>query len=183
MNNALGVLCECLESGEYLHGGSGLSLSLDIPPTPVTFYPHTVSYELVASSAVTGTTHVIRGLMFAADGLVLDVFPSSGVLPPGGGVVVQVQGTPMSRDVGGSLTSSFAVTSVGGGSSGPASGIKLYMHYALYLCDVNEYALPVYGDDGDDDDEFSCQNCATLTGAEGVNPGGPKSMLPIMKRY
>ena len=44
VDSALGVLCECLEDGECLDDGGGLSLSLKTPPEAVTVSPSKVSY-------------------------------------------------------------------------------------------------------------------------------------------
>ena len=182
IDSTLGVLCECLEGGECLSDGGQLSLSLKESPGVETFFPATVTYMLEVLSAATGTTYAIWNLSFEANDLVLDVVPSSGVLPPGGSVLVDVRGTSMNRDVGGNLTSHFVLKSVGSADS--AAVVKLDVYSTFYLCDAYEYALPV--DDDDDGDGISCQQCSTITGQEGVScesPGATKALLPIQPGY
>ena len=101
VDSLLGVLCECLEGGECLSDGGELSLSLKTPAQNVTFSPDPVSYELMVSSAVSGTTFAMWDLEFDGGDLDLNVVPSSGVLPPGGSVIVTVTGTSSKQDVGG----------------------------------------------------------------------------------
>ncbi|CAM9638404.1 unnamed protein product, partial [Laminaria digitata] len=186
VDSLLGVLCECLEGGECLNDGGELSLSLQTPPQLVTFSPNTVSYELVVSSAATGTTYAIWDLDFGADDLDLNVFPSSGVLPPGGSVTVQVNGASKNQDIGGNLTSNFVVTSVGSAISDSAAVVKLDVNSTFYLCHAYEYAVPIDGDGDDNSDGVECEQCATIDGEEGVNcesPGATMTLLPIQKGY
>ena len=185
VNSTLGVLCECLRDGTCLHDGGELSLSLERGPELVTTWPNPVSYELGVSSAATGTTYVIWNIASLADGLALNVFPSSGVLPPGGSVRVQVTGTSTNLDIGGSLTSSFVVTSVGSARLGAASDVTLDVDSTFFFCEAYQYA--VWGDGEDDNaDNISCQQCASIVGNEGVEcekPGATKALLPIKPGY
>ena len=183
VNSTLGVLCECLEDGECLHGGGELSLSLGSSPADVTFYPDPVSYELVVSSAATGTTNAIWILHFESEELALDVVPSSGVLAPGSSVIVTVTGTPSTLDVGGGLLSSFNVTSVSSTSSDVTSNAHVNVSSAFYLCQAYEYADSTYGDCGD---SFVCKACVTIDAADGVScdvPGATLASLPIREGY
>ena len=183
VNSTLGVLCECLEGGECLDGGGELSLSLVSSPDAVTFDPDPVSYELVVSSAATGTTNAIWNLHFESEDLILDVVPSSGVLPPGSSVTVTVTGTPSTEDVGGDLRSSFNVTSVSSASSDATGDAHLNMNSKLYLCQAYEYADST---EGDGDKGFLCKACATIDEADGVNcdlPGATLASLPIREGY
>ena len=182
VNSALGVLCECLEDGECLNDGGELSLSLDKAPASVTTSPDDVTYTLLVSSAATGTTYAIWNLEFEADDLDLYVVPSSGVLPPGGTVIVSVTGTSTEDDVGGDLVNRFVVTSVGSNNSDSATGVELEVISAFYLCQAYEYAQPP----DNDEDVFSCEQCATIVGAEGVdcdNPGATLASLPIKEGF
>ena len=185
VNGTLGVLCECLRDGTCLHDGGDLSLSLVRDPEPVTIWPNPVSYELGVSSAATGTTYVIWDIEVSADGLALNAFPSSGVLPPGGSVRIQVSGTSTNLDVAGSLTSSFVVTSVGSASLGAASNVTLDVDSTFFFCEAYQYAK--WGDGEDDNtDNISCQQCASIVGDEGVEcekPGATKALLPIKPGY
>ena len=201
VDSALGVLCECLEDGECLDDGGELSLSLETPPAEVTYSPDTVSYELVVSSDRDGTTRAIWALESNGGDLALDVVPSSGVLPPGGAITVRVTGTPVKQDVGGNLTSSFTLTSVGGSAStsslrlaSAAVGVKLDVHSTFYLCRAYEFALPLVdrdednsgGDDGGGGGGIRCEQCAAIDGEEGVNcdsPGATKALLPVQQGY
>ena len=182
VDSTLGVLCECLEDGECLHDGGGLSLSLSTRPPAETFLLSSdpVSFELTVSSNSVGTTHAIWKLEFEADHLHLEVVPSSGVLPPGGTVSVSVAATSMNQDIGGNLTSSFVLMTVGDASSGSTVVDRIEVSSAFYLCEAYEYAIPA----GDDDsaDELTCVQCATISGEEGVDcesPGATKALLPI----
>lgn len=181
-NSTLGVLCECLEGGECLDGGGELSLGLESSPDAMTFYPDPVSYKLVVSSAATGTTNAIWALHFDSVDLTLDVVPSSGVLPPGRSVTVTVSGTPSTRDVGGDLLSSFNVTSVASASSDATGDAHLDVNSKFYLCPAYEYADPVLGDD----EGFSCEPCASIGEADGVDcdgAGATLASLPIREGY
>lgn len=180
VDSALGVLCGCLENGECLDDGGELSLSVHTPPAAVTTSPDPVSYELLVSSASTGTTYAIWDLESEAEDLDLYVVPHSGVLPPGGTVVVSVTGTSNKNDVGGLLVNSFNVTSGGVGSAVVAN---LEFTSAFYLCQAYEYALP--GDDPDQD-PFLCEQCATIDGEDGVDcdsPGATLASLPIKEGF
>lgn len=185
VDSSLGVLCECLEGGECLNDGGELSVSLKTPARNETYDPSPVLYELLVSSAMNGTTYAIWKLDFDGGGLDLGVFPSSGVLPPGGSVTVEVVGTASNQDVGGDLTSSFNVTSVGNPSSDSTrGGVTLEVDSTFYLCHAYEYANPVVGDDGDDN--ILCEQCATIEGGEGVDctsAGATLASLPIRQGY
>ena len=182
VDSTLGVLCECLEDGECLHDGGGLSLSLSTRPAAETFFfsSDPVSFELTVSSTSDGTTHAIWYLDVEDDYLDLEVVPSSGVLPPGGTVSVSVNDTSTKQNEGGILTSSFVLMSVGDSSSGSTVVDRINVTSAFYLCEAFEYAKPVE-DDGNAD-VFTCEQCATITGQEGVDcegPGATKSLLPV----
>ena len=183
VDSALGVLCECLEGGECLSDGGDLSLSLQTSAENETFFPDPVRYELLVSAALTGTTNAIWNLAFDGGDLDLVVIPSNGVLAPGGSVLVQVTGTPSRQDVGGDLTSSFSLTSIGNTTTDSAGDVRLDVNSTIYLCQAYEYAKPL---DGDDADDFSCEQCATIDGGEGVNcesPGATLASLPIRPGY
>lgn len=183
VDSALGVLCECLDGGECLDDGGGLSLSLKTSPEPVTFSPNLVSYTLDISSAEGGTTYAIWNLKADEDYLALDLFPSSGILPPGGNATVTVRGTSMNEDAQGNLTSSFVVTSVGSAGSDSTNGVKLVVSSTFYFCYAHEYAMPFYDNDGAG---VPCEQCATVDGDEGVNcnsPGVTLASLPIREGY
>lgn len=184
VDTALGVLCECLESGECLNGGGELSLSLETDPEVQTFNPDPVSYQLKVSSASAGTTYAIWNLAIEAHDLSLDVYPSGGVLPPGGSVIVQVAGTPsIKQEVGGNLTSTFVLNSVGSPTAGSTPVDRQVVNETLYLCKSYEYASPPDNDDGDG---IQCKQCSTITGDVGVDcedPGATKAFLPILQGY
>lgn len=183
VNSALGVLCECIEGGECLDGGGGLSLSLKTSPEPETFSPDLVSYTLEVSSAEGGTTYSIWDLKAEEHALTLDILPSNGVLPPGGIATVTVRGTSMNQDVQGNLTSSFVVTSASGAGLDSTNGVKLAVSSTFYFCYAHEYAMPRDDNDGAD---VPCEQCATVDGEEGVdcnNPGVTLASLPIRKGY
>lgn len=182
VNSTLGVLCECLQSGECLNDGSKLSLSVETPPAAKTFSPDLVSYELRVSSAADGKTYTIWDLVAEGGDLHLDIVPSSGVLPPNGTVVVKVVGTPTKEDVGGNLTSSFELMSVSNTSAGSTAGVRLPVVSTLYLCPAFEYANPPDSEDG----LVLCEQCATIAGGKGVNcdtPGATLASLPIRPGY
>ena len=182
VDSALGVLCECLEGGECLDDGGGLSLSLKTSPAPVTFSPNLVSYTLDVSSAEGGATYAIWNLKADEDYLALDIFPSNGVLPPGGSATITVRGTSMNEDVQGNLTSSFVLSSAGSAGSNSTNGVKLVVSSTFYLCYAHEYAMPLY----DDGDSVPCEQCATIDGDDGVNcnsPGVTLASLPIREGY
>ena len=194
VDSALGVLCECLEGGECLNDGGGLSLDIKTHPDNVTYSPDTVSYELVVSSAASGTTNAIWNLDFDGGGdLTLSVVPSSGVLPPGSNVTVQVTGAPSMADVGGAMTSSFVLKSVGAAGSSDsdtatAGVVKLEVESMFYLCYAYEYAQPRGNGDGVDSGggDVSCEQCATIDGEDGVDcdtPGATLASLPIREGY
>ena len=183
VDSALGVLCECLEGGECLNDGGDLSLRLQTSAENETFSPESVRYELLVSAALTGTTNAIWNLAFEGGDLDLDVVPSSGVLPPGDSVLVQVTGTPSKQYVGGDLTSTFSLTSVGGTTTDSAGDIKLEVNSTFYFCQAYEYAIPRNGDDSND---LLCEQCASIEGGEGVkceNPGATLASLPIRPGY
>ena len=183
VNSTLGVLCECLESGECLDGGGELSLSLKVHPDPETISPANVSFELEVASAATGTTSAIWKLQFESDDLALEVVPPSGVLPPGGNVSVTVIGTPSTLDVGGNLISSFNVTSVSSASSDATGDAHRKVESTFYLCQAYEYADP---QDDADGNGFSCAACATIGEPGGVDcelPGATLASLPIREGY
>ena len=179
--SALGVLCECFEGGQCLnHGGE---LSLDIKPRPAvqTYSLDPVSYELVASAALTGTTPALWVLEVKANGLDFDVVPSSGILSPGGTVVVSVTATSTKQGVAGNLTSSFSLTPVGS-TTDPNGDVKLEVTSGFHICPDFEYAIPLDHGDGD----LSCEQCASIEGEEGVdfgNPGVTLALLPIREGY
>ena len=184
VDSSLGVLCPCLKGGKCLDDGGELSLTIETPPDVETFRPDPVSYELRVSSSGSGTTDAIWQLDFAANDLVLEVFPSSGVLPPGGSVLVQVSGIPSGRDVGGNLTSKFILSSVISATFVPTAVDSITVVATLYMCKAFEYARPLYNDD--DDDGVSCEQCANIASEVGVNctyPGATEGMLPIQAGY
>eukprot|EP00752_Nemacystus_decipiens_P008148 g7287.t1 len=189
VDSDLGVLCECLEGDrECLDGGGALSIGVEKEPPPVTYYPDPVYFELVVAAAADGTTPVIWSLIFEADDLDLQLFPSSGVLPPGQNTTVTVTGTQLQQDVGGDLLSRFVATSVGssGGDSGEGSttsraATEVEVTSAFYLCREFEYAVPV-----GNTTEVVCEQCVTITGAEGVDcerPGATLASLPVREGY
>ena len=183
VDSLLGVLCECLEGGECLSDGGELSLSLKTPAQNVTFSPDPVSYELMVSSAVSGTTFAMWDLEFDGGDLDLNVVPSSGVLPPGGSVIVTVTGTSSKQDVGGDLISSFSLSSVGNASADSVAVDKLEVPSTFYLCQAYAYAKPQNGDDVND---ISCEQCDTIDGEKGVDcesPGATLASLPVRPGY
>eukprot|EP00903_Cladosiphon_okamuranus_P012166 g11413.t1 len=184
VDSDLGVLCECLANGVCLDGGGALTVGVKTAPPDLTFSPSPVYFELVVSAAAEGSTPAIWRLAFEADDLDLQVFPSSGVLPPGDNVTVAVTGNPLREDVGGNLLSRFAVTSVGSDSSDSTAGVDVDVESAFYLCQAFEYVLPV-GDDGPDV-STTCQPCAAIDGEEGVDcelPGATLASLPLREGY
>lgn len=175
VGSALGVLCECLEGGECVDGGGALSVMLETPPPNVTYYPDSVDFELQISAAVEGTTSAIWVLTVEAENLTVQMLPSSGILPPGEDVTVNVIGSPMQQDVGGEQEFRFVVSSV---SSGTSDSITVGADF--YVCRAFEYATV------DDDGDFTCEQCVVLSGAEGVDcelPGATLGSLPIRRGY
>lgn len=183
VDSALGVLCECLDADTCLDDGGGVSLRVETPPASDTYSPEGVSFELVVSSNEEGTTNVIWDLTFEADGLELDVAPSSGVLPPGGSLTVSVSGTPTGLSLGGALTSTFNLTSLGTTtSSDSVPRVTLNVDSTFYFCSAFEYAVP----SANDTYGVSCEPCVSIEGGEGVNcdsPGATLASLPIRQGY
>lgn len=182
VDSTLGVLCECLQGGECLNDGSQLFLSLEPKPDSETFRPDPVSYELMVSSAGSGTTYTIWDLKADCGDLRLDVVPSSGVLPPNGTVKVKVVGTPINDDVGGNLTSFFVLRSVGNTRTNSTGDVRLNVQSTFYLCPAFEYAEPRVNEYGG----VSCEQCATIAGEEGVDcdsPGATLASLPVRPGY
>ncbi|CAM9194141.1 unnamed protein product [Ectocarpus fasciculatus] len=182
VDSAFGVLCECLEDDMCLGGSCTLSIALKTPPPVVTYSPDLVYFELLVSASANGSTPVIWNLTFGADELSLQVLPSSGILPPGEDSTVLVTGSPQGREVGGSLASQFVVASVGNGTSDSTTGVDVEVFSAFYLCQAFEYAMPVDGEDA----TFSCEQCANVDGAEGLDcehPGATLASLPIREGY
>ncbi|CAM9644386.1 unnamed protein product [Ectocarpus sp. 13 AM-2016] len=182
VDSALGVLCECLEDNECLGGGGALSIALKTPPPDMTYSPDLVYFQLLVSAAANGSTPAIWNLTFDADELSLQVLPSSGMLPPGEDATVLVTGSPQGQEVGGDLVSQFVVTSVGSGTSNSATDADVEVYSAFYLCQAFEYATPVDGEDT----TFSCEQCANIDGAEGLDcelPGATLASLPIREGY
>lgn len=182
VNSTLGVLCECLQSGECLNDGGELLLSLKTPPAAKTYSPDLVSYELKVSSAGDGTTYTIWNLSAEVGDLRLEVVPSNGVLPPNGTVIVKVVGTPMKQDMGGNLTSSFELMSVPNTSTNSTGGVRLDVMSTFYLCPAFEYAKPQAIEGG----RILCEQCATIAGGKGVycdSPGATLASLPIQPGY
>ncbi|CBJ30764.1 Polymorphic membrane protein [Ectocarpus siliculosus] len=180
VDSAFGVLCECLEDGECLGGGGTLSIVLKTPPPDVTYSPDLVYFELLVSTTANGSTPIIWNLTFGADELFLQVLPSSGMLPPGEDATVLVTGSPQGQEVGGDLVSQFIVTSVG--TSNSATDVDVEVYSAFYLCQAFEYAMPVDGEDT----TFSCEQCASVNGAEGLDceiPGATLASLPVREGY
>lgn len=109
------------------------------------------------------------------------VVPSSGVLSPGGTVIVSVTGATK-ETVGGDLVSRFAVSSVGSDSSGSTDIQQLEVHSIINLCQAGFYAKPTYGNN----DDVWCEQCGTMEGEEGVDcqsPGATIAFLPIRQGY
>ncbi|MEP5461207.1 MAG: hypothetical protein ABJP98_09055, partial [Marinobacter alexandrii] len=182
VDTALGVLCECLEGGDCLNIGGELSLDVKTRPAVYTFSLDTVSYELVVSALLTGTTYAMWELVVEAGGLDLDVFPASGLLRPGGTVIVSVNGTSMKPYEGGNLTSTFSLKSVGSNNTHFISDGKVEVTSTFYPCPAFEYAEPSDGENGD----ISCKQCASIEGEEGVTcdiPGATLVLLPIREGY
>ena len=183
VDSTLGVLCECLNAGSCLDDGGEVSFYVEKRPPYETFSPDLVSFELLVSSAGDGTTYTIWNLTFEADGLHLDVAPSSGMLPPDRDVTVTVTGTPNRQCMGGDQISSFNLTSVGIASSKSAPSKKtLEVVSRFYLCQAYEYAVPVAEEVTPGEDHASCEQCASITGARGVgcdSPGATLASLPI----
>lgn len=183
VDSTLGVLCDCVDADNCLNDGGELSLLVKTPPSNETYSPDPVSFELVVSSAVDGTTYAIWDLTFKARDLNLDVAPSSGILPPGSNVTVVVTGTIAAHDVGGNLTSSFILTSVGNTSSSPNAGVKkLDVNSTFYLCPAYQFAKPTVAES----QLFLCESCTSIDDGEGVNctsPGATLLSLPIRRGY
>lgn len=182
VDSTLGVLCECLHADNCLNDGGGLSLVMETPPASATYSPDRVSFELVVSSAIDGTTYAIWDLAFEAEYLDLDVAPSSGVLPPGGSITVVVTGTAVTQGVSGNLTSIFSLTSVGSASSKSTAGVTLEVYSPFYLCSAFKYANPLAVEDGG----FSCVSCISIRGGTGVDctsPGATLTTLPLRQGY
>ena len=182
VDSTLGVLCECLQSGECLNDGGELSLRVITPPASKTYSPDLVSYELEVSSAGGGTTYTIWNLSAEGGDLHLEVVPSNGVLPPNGTVIVKVLGIPMEQDMGGNLTSSFELTSVPSASTNSTGGVRLDVVSTFYLCPAFEYAKPP----AMEGERVLCEQCATIAGEKGVycdSPGATLASLPIQPGY
>ncbi|CAN0419853.1 unnamed protein product [Pylaiella littoralis] len=180
VDSDLGVLCECLEDSDCLDGGGALSITVKTPPAAVTFSPELVYFELMVSAAADGTAPAIWELTHESEELALQVFPSSGVLPPGDNVTVSVTGSALEEDVGGGLVSRFVATSIGSGNSDSAAGVDVDVESVFYLCKVFEYAMPA------DNGGVTCEQCASIDGAEGVdcsNPGATLASLPVRAGY
>lgn len=184
VDSSLGVLCECLPNGECLDDGGTLSFMVKTPPNEVTFNPETVSFELLISAAAEdGTTDAIWKLAYDADKLALEVVPSSGILPPGGNATVAVFGSPLEDDVGGDLTSSFTLTTVGTGGGVLA---ELDVISTFYLCKAFEFAVRAEDSASSatgDIQEIECEQCLELLGdTDGVDcstPGATLVSLPV----
>lgn len=177
VDSALGVLCECLAGGGCLRGGGALSVELKTPPPDVTYYPDSVEFKLLISAAGEGTTSVIWELAFETDNLTIQALPSSGILPPGEGVAVNVTAVSSRQDVAGEQKIQFNVSSVGSDTSDSIS-----VKGNFYFCRAFEYAVPVPVGDGD----VTCEPCAVLSGAEGVDcelAGATLAALPIKQGY
>ncbi|CAM9190499.1 unnamed protein product [Ectocarpus sp. 8 AP-2014] len=182
VDSALGVLCECLEDDMCLGGGGALSIALKTPPPDVTYSPDLVYFELLVSATANGSTPAIWNLTFGADELSLQVLPSSGILPPGEDATVLVTGSPQGQEVGGDLVSQFFVTSVGSGTPDSTTGVDVEVYSAFYLCQAFEYATPV----DDENAAFSCEQCANIDGAEGLDcelPGATLASLPVREGF
>lgn len=182
VNSTLGVLCECLESSGCLDDGGELSLRLRTPPAIETVGAD-ILYELMVSAASDGTTYAIWGLSFEADGLALDVVPSSGLLSPGGNVSITVTGIPVTQDVGGNLSSTFRMESIGRTSPEGGGSVKLEVYSTFYFCSAHEYAMPLVKTD---DGRVVCEQCAAIEGEQGVDceqMGATLTSLPIRQGY
>ncbi len=175
-DSALGVLCECLDNGECLDDGGALSIELETPPPSVTYHPDPVVFKLLVSAAAEGTTWAIWELESEAD-MAIQAVPSSGVLPPGGAVTVNVAGIPQQDlGVGGKQSISFNVTSVVADTVGASDSITVEAD--LFLCPAFEYFDP--------NGENECEQCASLGGVEGLNcsaPGATLAALPLRRGY
>ncbi|CAB1103690.1 unnamed protein product [Ectocarpus sp. CCAP 1310/34] len=186
VDSVLGVLCECLSEDYCLNDGGALSISLLVHPLNVTYSPDPVYFELLVSASADGVTPTIWNLSYEADDLGLQVLPSSGILPPGENVTVAITGNPLQDDVGGVLVTRFVVTSAGSGTaeSSSSTGVELEVKSEFYLCQAFEYAMPVDGDD--DDNDPVCLQCANFDGAEGLDcesPGATLASLPVREGY
>ena len=99
---------------------------------------------------------------------------------------MSVTGTPLMSDLGGDMTGSFVLSSAGTADSlDSADGVKLEVNSMFYLCRAYEYAKPLVGED-DDGRGVSCEQCANIVGAEGVdcdNPGATLASLPIKEGF
>ncbi|CAM9941933.1 unnamed protein product, partial [Ectocarpus sp. 12 AP-2014] len=182
VDSTLGVLWECLEDDECLSGGGALSIAFTTPPPDLTYSPDLVYFELLVSAAANGSTPAIWNLTFDADELSLQVLPSSGILPPGEDATVLVTGSPQGQEVGGDLVCQFVVTSVGSGTSDSTTDVDVEVYSAFYLCQAFEYAMPVDGEDT----TFSCEQCASVDGAEGLDcelPGATLASLPVREGF
>lgn len=184
VNSVLGVLCECLEAGACLSDGVELSLEVKTHPASETYSPEPVSFELLVSLEGDRTEYAIWNLTFEAEGVKLDVVPSSGILPSGGNVTVMVTGTVATQDVGGNLTSNFNLTSVGRTNSSSNAALKaLAVRSTFYLCLAHEFAALGIADDK----SFVCESCFEIGDeGEGVNcdnPGATLVSLPIREGY
>ena len=181
VDGIIGVLCECLRHGECLNDGGELSLSLKTPPAEMTYSPELVCFELLISAGY-GTTYIIWDLNFESVHLDLVVVPSTGVLPPGTSITVEVIGAPSKQDVGGNLTSIFSLTSIGSAISDTAGAVQMEVNSTFYLCQAGEYARPA----GDYANGVSCEACATV--GDGMvldceRPGATLASLPIRQGY
>eukprot|EP00752_Nemacystus_decipiens_P006743 g6060.t1 len=177
VDSALGVLCECLEGGDCLHGGGALSVELKREPLNVTYYPEAADFELLISAAAAGTTSSIWELAFETDSLTIETLPSSGILPPGENVTVAVSASSQLQDVLGQQKVHFNVSSVG---SDTWDSISVTMFY--YLCRNFEYAVLHVDGSGDVD----CEQCVIVSGAEGIDcglPGATLETLPVRQGY
>lgn len=97
--------------------------------------------------------------------------PLNGVLPPGEEVTDNVGSRSLQQDVGGEQEISFALSSVGGDTLD-----SITVGTELYLCRASEYA--VLAGNG----SVTCERCADIIGAEGVDcelPGSTLATLPI----
>lgn len=183
LDSALGVLCECLDVDTCLGDGGEVLLAVKTPPANEIYSPGAVSFELVVSSAISGTTYAIWNLEFDAKDLNLDVTPSSGIFPPGANTTIVITGTPTIADMNGNLVSNFNLKSVGSLGSSSSSGVALEVNSTYYLCMKYKYAKPQTAEEGDG---FSCPSCMSISGGEGVDcdsPGAVLASLPIRQGY
>lgn len=195
VDSLLGVLCECLSEDACLNNPATVSLNVEKTPPNETYLPQPVLFTLLVSAEEDGVTDAIWELSYQSPELELEVIPSSGILGPGDSIIVNVSGTHITDDVGGSLSNSFTLSVVGGDSSDePAVVSELEVPSMFFLCRGFQYAVPFEANESttassasSDSRGIHCLSCGGLLGdGEGVDcnePGATLASLPLKGGY